>query len=46
MRELMANTVGAVEIQQLKHKHELKVCGSRWKCFCRSKLLFSEQAQT
>uniref|UniRef100_A0A8C2RSV1 Rho guanine nucleotide exchange factor 10 n=1 Tax=Capra hircus TaxID=9925 RepID=A0A8C2RSV1_CAPHI len=25
MRELMANTVGAVEIQQLKHKHELKM---------------------
>lgn len=25
MREVMASTVGAVEIQRLKHKHELKV---------------------
>lgn len=25
MKDLMANTVGAVEIQQLKQKHELKV---------------------
>lgn len=25
MRHLVANAVGAVEIQQLKHKHELKV---------------------
>lgn len=25
MRDLMANTVGTVELQQLKHKHEQKV---------------------
>lgn len=32
MRDLMANTVGTVELQQLKHKHEQKV--KEQECVC------------
>lgn len=33
MRDLMANTVGTVELQQLKHKHEQKV-KKKQECVC------------
>lgn len=41
MRDLMANTVGTVELQQLKHKHEQKVKEQEYVCQPDGQLLVS-----